>query len=56
MALLGYTCIQTKYTNKLAYFLWRRTEPPRNPLPIFPKKEVNAGGDRNNFAIVLNKA
>ncbi|KAM0281317.1 hypothetical protein ACHAQH_003585 [Verticillium albo-atrum] len=56
MALLGYTQIQAKYTNKLAYFLWRRTEAPQNPLPVFAKREVNPGGDRNNFAIVLNRS
>ncbi|KAL2754675.1 hypothetical protein ACRALDRAFT_2021414 [Sodiomyces alcalophilus JCM 7366] len=54
MSLLGYIQVETRFTNKLAYFLWTRASAPKNPLPSFPKKEVNPGSNRNNFSIVLN--
>lgn len=53
MTLIGYEQIESKYTNKLAYFLWKVVRPPRKPLPPFAKKEVNPGRDRNNFVVVL---
>lgn len=56
MTILGYSQIVSKQTNKLAYFLWIRSRPAQKPLPPFPKKEVNPGGDRNNFAVVLKPA
>lgn len=53
---LGYTQSNSKFTNKLAYFLWKKTGPCTNPMPPFPKKEVNPGHDRNNFAIILRSS
>ncbi|KAH6671611.1 putative methyltransferase-domain-containing protein [Plectosphaerella plurivora] len=53
---LGYTQSNSKFTNKLAYFLWKKTGPCSNPMPPFPKKEVNPGHDRNNFAIILRSS
>lgn len=53
MMLLGYVQVETKFTNKLAYFLWKRGRTPKNPLPSFPKKEVNPGSNRNNFSVVV---
>ena len=52
---LGYTHLHTKTTRKLHYSLWRfdakRAESDAQKL--FKKKELNPGGGRNNFCIVL---
>ncbi|SPN98323.1 related to UPF0657 nucleolar protein C630.10 [Cephalotrichum gorgonifer] len=55
MTSFGYTKVKSKISHKLVYYLWTldlssaSTAPPRT----FPKKEVNPGPKRNNFAIVL---
>lgn len=59
MASLGYTLINSKTTQKLYYSLWqydfsKRKEWVCQGRPArFPKKEINPGGGRNNFCIVL---
>lgn len=53
---LGYTQSYSKFTNKLAYFLWKKIKPCSATHRPFPKKEVNPGYDRNNFAIVLRSS
>jgi 25S rRNA (adenine2142-N1)-methyltransferase len=60
MSSLGYVNLETKTTSKLHYSLWRydkmrydkdkRTDGPTT----FAKKEINPGGGRNNFCIVLD--
>ncbi|KAJ9494319.1 25S rRNA (adenine2142-N1)-methyltransferase [Exophiala xenobiotica] len=59
MSSLGYVNLETKTTSKLHYSLWRydkkrydkdkRTGGPTT----FAKKEINPGGGRNNFCIIL---
>ncbi|KAK5459496.1 25S rRNA (adenine2142-N1)-methyltransferase [Exophiala xenobiotica] len=60
MSSLGYINLETKTTSKLHYSLWRydkkrydkdkRTGGPTT----FAKKEINPGGGRNNFCIILD--
>ncbi|KAI0392579.1 putative methyltransferase-domain-containing protein [Xylariaceae sp. FL0594] len=54
MNALGYTKTHSKTTQKLVYYLWRRTSsvPPAR-MPTFKKVEIRSGPTRNNFAIVL---
>lgn len=54
MSSLGYAKVESKTTQKLVYYLWRLGTPASSDQrQTFPKKEVNAGPKRNNFAIVL---
>ncbi|KAI9742034.1 MAG: hypothetical protein M1834_000423 [Cirrosporium novae-zelandiae] len=58
MTSLGYVMLERKITNKLAYYLWRFDDMATStPTPIgtrkFKKEEINPGGKRNNFAVVL---
>ncbi|KAI1622870.1 putative methyltransferase-domain-containing protein [Exophiala viscosa] len=61
MGSLGYTHLHTKTTRKLHYSLWRYDLDKRaNWLKsggqiVFAKKEINPGGGRNNFCIILDE-
>ncbi|KIX10108.1 uncharacterized protein Z518_01189 [Rhinocladiella mackenziei CBS 650.93] len=61
MSSLGYTNLAAKTTRKLHYSLWRydrrrREEWIRHGGPtVFKKIEINPGGGRNNFCIVLHE-
>ncbi len=60
MSSLGYINLETKTTSKLHYSLWRydkdkRTQWIENGGPTtFAKREINPGGGRNNFCIILD--
>ncbi|KAJ3578380.1 hypothetical protein NPX13_g2183 [Xylaria arbuscula] len=53
MKSLGYTKTHSKITQKLVYYLWRRTSAPPAEIPDFKKVELRSGSTRNNFSIVL---
>ena len=54
MSSLGYSKVESKTTQKLVYYLWVLGPPaPSAQQEEFPKKELNPGPARNNFAIVL---
>lgn len=54
MLSLGYYKVESKTTQKLVYYLWKFNTPASSAQNrTFPKKEVNAGPKRNNFAIVI---
>jgi len=53
MASLGFSRLEWKITGKLVYSLWRRDAAVSTPARSFPKKEINPGPKRNNFAVVL---
>lgn len=53
MAILGYSRMKTKMTQKLAYSLWKRIGPSSRKLANFSKKEINPGRTRNNFVMSL---
>ncbi|KAK4941685.1 25S rRNA (adenine2142-N1)-methyltransferase [Elasticomyces elasticus] len=61
MASLGYTHLHTKTTQKLHYSLWRYDRDKRvvwikdGGQTTFAKKEINPGGGRNNFCIILDE-
>lgn len=55
MASLGYVSLKRKQTAKLIYYLWILRDKPMPELQNFPKAQINPGGDRNNFSIVLKK-
>ncbi|KAK3710614.1 25S rRNA (adenine2142-N1)-methyltransferase [Vermiconidia calcicola] len=55
MASLAYICLQRKQTAKLIYYLWQLRDRPSPDEQRFPKKEVNPGGQRNNFCVVLQR-
>ncbi|KAK1835236.1 putative methyltransferase-domain-containing protein [Podospora conica] len=52
MKSLGYTMTESKTTQRLVYYLWRK-ESNRPVKSSFPKKELRPGSFRNNFAVVL---
>ena len=52
MTSLGYTLQESKMTQRLVYYLWRK-ESKRPAKASFPKKELRSGSSRNNFAVVL---
>lgn len=54
MESLGYTMVESKTSQRLVYYLWKRTRVCTGPDSVFPKKEVRSGSTRNNFAVVLN--
>ena len=53
MRSLGYTEVKKKLSNKLVYYLWRKSAPKPQKTISFKKEELRSGGTRNNFAIVL---
>ncbi|KAH7308221.1 putative methyltransferase-domain-containing protein [Stachybotrys elegans] len=53
MRMLGYVRVRDKVTQKLTYGLWKREKTLTTTNLTFPKKEVNPGRTRNNFAIIL---
>ena len=55
MASLGYISLARKQSAKLIYYLWQLRDKPMPDQQNFPKKQVNPGGNRNNFSIVLRK-
>lgn len=60
MSSLGYSLTNQKTTQKLYYSLWhydatKREEWRNQGQPTrFPKREINSGGGRNNFCIVVD--
>lgn len=48
---LGYVLVKRKLTSKLIYYLWRLESVAEKKR--FHKREVNPGGARNNFCILL---
>ncbi|KAL2188797.1 hypothetical protein L209DRAFT_244300 [Thermothelomyces heterothallicus CBS 203.75] len=54
MESLGYTMAESKTSQRLVYYLWRRVRVCKGPGTVFPKKEVRSGSSRNNFAVVLS--
>jgi 25S rRNA (adenine2142-N1)-methyltransferase len=55
MASLGYVLLNRKQTAKLVYYLWLLRDRPVPKEQNFAKREIHAGGQRNNFSIVLMK-
>jgi len=53
MNALGYTKTHSKITQKLVYYLWRRTLCVSSRIPTFKKTEIRSGSTRNNFSIIL---
>lgn len=54
MVSLGYTFVERKLAKKLVYYLWRyEGSDIRKLYKTFKKEEINPGGGRNNFAIVI---
>lgn len=53
MESLGYSKSKQKRTAKLVYYLWHYDHSRTTAARAVPKKEVNPGSGRNNFAIVL---
>jgi 25S rRNA (adenine2142-N1)-methyltransferase len=53
MGSLGFTRTESKFTQRLAYSLWRLEGGVTEPQQPFAKKEVRKGANRNNFAITL---
>ncbi|KAI1124785.1 putative methyltransferase-domain-containing protein [Nemania abortiva] len=53
MNALGYMKAHSKITQKLVYYLWRRTLRVPAKVPAFKKAELRSGSTRNNFSIVL---
>ncbi|KAI1754280.1 putative methyltransferase-domain-containing protein [Xylaria castorea] len=53
MNALGYIKTNSKITQKLVYYLWRRTLRIPIKIPTFKKAELRSGPTRNNFSIVL---
>ena len=55
MGSLGYVMLRRKQTVKLVYYLWLHREKGMPDKQRFGKEEVNPGGRRNNFCIVMKK-
>lgn len=55
MTFLGYVKVKRKLSKKLVYYLWRFVGRKAGQLEdvVFRKEEVRPGGQRNNFAIVV---
>ncbi|KAI8953992.1 putative methyltransferase-domain-containing protein [Xylaria longipes] len=53
MNTLGYIKTNSKITQKLVYYLWKRTLRIPTKIPTFKKAELRSGSTRNNFSIVL---
>lgn len=56
MASLDYEMIESKITQKLVYYLWKRRPHIPNARMDFAKKELRPGASRNNFTIVIKGA
>lgn len=54
MKTLGYALVESKTTQRLVYYLWRRVRVCKGPGAAFPKREIRSGSTRNNFAVVLS--
>jgi 25S rRNA (adenine2142-N1)-methyltransferase len=54
MKAVGYAKVESKSTQRLVYYLWRRDRVCKGTESTFSKKEVRSGPTRNNFAVVLN--
>ncbi|KAL2201343.1 putative methyltransferase-domain-containing protein [Corynascus similis CBS 632.67] len=54
MKALGYALVESKTTQRLVYYLWRRVRVCKGPGAAFPKREIRSGSTRNNFAVVLS--
>ncbi|KAK4043175.1 putative methyltransferase-domain-containing protein [Parachaetomium inaequale] len=52
MESLGYVKVDSKTTQRLVYYLWRRDRVCKG-TGAFSKKEIRSGPSRNNFAVVL---
>lgn len=55
MACLGYVSLKRKQTAKLIYYLWVLRDKPLPEEQKFSKTQINPGGGKNNFSIVLHK-
>ncbi len=53
MAALGFDLLESKVSQRLVYYLWKRERPMSKTIPTFTKKELRSGPTRNNFSIVL---
>jgi len=53
MRLLGFTRTESKTTQKLAYSLWQLEQVSLRQDHSLPKREINPGPKRNNFAVIL---
>lgn len=49
----GYEMVESKTTQRLVYYLWRRTSDQIGNDRPFRKEEIRSGSSRNNFAITL---
>ncbi|KAI1824429.1 putative methyltransferase-domain-containing protein [Xylaria intraflava] len=56
MNALGYTKRHSRITQKLVYYLWKRTSHIPVNVPAFRKTELRSGPTRNNFSIVLHSS
>jgi 25S rRNA (adenine2142-N1)-methyltransferase len=54
MKTVGYVKVESKSTQRLVYYLWRKDRVCKGTEGTFSKKEVRSGPTRNNFAVVLN--
>ncbi|EFX00393.1 hypothetical protein CMQ_7395 [Grosmannia clavigera kw1407] len=53
MNALGFDLLESKLSQRLVYYLWKRKRPRPSSIPSFSKKELRSGTTRNNFSIVL---
>lgn len=53
MESIGYQVVESKTTQRLVYYLWRRTSDQVGNEKLFRKEEIRSGSTRNNFAITL---
>ncbi|KAL0473679.1 putative methyltransferase domain-containing protein [Neurospora intermedia] len=53
MESIGYEMVESKTTQRLVYYLWRRTSDQVGNDRPFRKEEIRSGSSRNNFAITL---
>ncbi len=53
MDALGYVKVESKTTQRLVYYLWKRDRVCKGTGGTFQKKEIRSGPTRNNFAVVL---
>ncbi|GAP87470.1 putative nucleolus protein [Rosellinia necatrix] len=54
MNALGYVKMRSKITQKLVYYLWKRTLHVPAITPAFKKVEIRPGPTRNNFSIIID--
>ena len=54
MGSLGYVKAESKTTQRLVYYLWRRDRVCKGSGGSFQKREIRSGPTRNNFAVVLS--